>query len=213
MLPLRSKTDPRWIELATSRFDEVIVDHAHCEKKAAASAMALVTAYPDHDLLVKRLARLAHEELRHFRQVYDRISARGLKLSKDEGDPYVQSLIRLVRTTPAERRMDRLLVSALVEARSCERLELLSEALEDPELRSFYATLARAEAGHHTLFVDLAATYAPQERSGAPPRSAGRGGGGDRGRATARAADPLTSTPIGTHRAAAHPVVARSRGD
>lgn len=164
MSPLRSRTDPRWLDLAIARFDEVLVDHAHCEKKAAASAMALVTAYPDHDLLVKRLARLAHEELRHFRQVYDRISARGLQLGKDEGDPYAQELIRLVRTTPAERRMDRLLVSALIEARSCERLELLGEALPDEELRAFYRTLARAEAGHYTLFSELAAHYDDEAR-------------------------------------------------
>ena len=159
MLPLRTPTDPRWLELAVAHFDEVLVDHAHCEKKAAASAMALVSAYPDHDVLIKRLARLAHEELRHFRQVYDRISARGLVLGKDEGDPYVQELIRLVRTTPNERRTDRLLVSALIEARSCERLTLLGEGLPDEELRAFYRTLARAEGGHYTLFVDLAELY------------------------------------------------------
>jgi tRNA-(ms[2]io[6]A)-hydroxylase len=164
MLPLRSRTDPRWLEVAIAGFDRVLVDHAHCEKKAAASAMALVSAYPDHDLLVKRLARLAHEELRHFRQVYDRISARGLSLGKDEGDPYAQELIRLVRTAPAERRMDRLLVSALIEARSCERLELLGEALPEEELRHFYRTLARAEAGHFTLFFDLAVHYDERAR-------------------------------------------------
>ena len=158
---LRTSTDPAWIRLAVERFDEVLIDHAHCEKKAAASAMALVSAYPDHDVLVKRMAKLAHEELRHFRQVHELILARGLKLGKDEGDPYAKELLRLVRTgSPAERRMDRLLVSALIEARSCERLELLSTALPDPALRSFYAILARAEAGHHRLFVDLAALYA-----------------------------------------------------
>ncbi|WP_373047043.1 tRNA-(ms[2]io[6]A)-hydroxylase [Vulgatibacter sp.] len=159
MLPLRSRTDPRWLELAVARFDEVLVDHAHCEKKAAASAMWLVSAYPDHDVLIKRCARLAHEELRHFRQVYDLISARGLVLGKDEGDPYAKELLSHVRTTLAERRTDRLLVSALIEARSCERLELLGEGLPDEELRHFYRRLARAEAGHYTLFVDLAELY------------------------------------------------------
>lgn len=164
MLLLRSVTDPAWLQLAVERFDEVLVDHAHCEKKAAASAMMLVSAYPDHDRLVKRMARLAHEELRHFRQVYDLISARGLSLGKDEGDPYAQALIKRVRTTPAERRMDRLLVSALIEARSCERLQLLGEALPDEELRRFYSTLARAEAGHATLFFDLAVHYDERSR-------------------------------------------------
>ena len=164
MFPLRTPTDPRWLELAVARFDEVLVDHAHCEKKAAASAMALVSAYPDHDVLIKRLCRLAREELRHFQQVYEMISARGLILGKDEGDPYAQLLIKQVRTTPAERRMDRLLVGALIEARSCERLELLGGALPDEELRSFYMTLARAEAGHFTLFVDLAKLYDDEAR-------------------------------------------------
>jgi len=159
MLPLRSATDPAWLQQAVEKFDLVLVDHAHCEKKAAASAMALVSAYPDHDLLIKRLARLAHEELRHFRQVYDLISARGLVLGKDEGDPYAKELLALVRTTPKERRMDRLLVSALIEARSCERLELLGEALPDEALRAFYKRLAKAEGGHYTLFVDLAELY------------------------------------------------------
>lgn len=159
MLPLRSTTDPAWLPLAVEKFDQVLVDHAHCEKKAAASAMALVSAYPDHDLLIRRLARLAHEELRHFRQVYDLISARGLVLGKDEGDPYAKELISLVRTTPKERRMDRLLVSALIEARSCERLQLLGEGLPDEELRSFYRRLAKAEGGHYLLFVDLAEAY------------------------------------------------------
>lgn len=162
MLPLRSATDPSWIEIAIARFDEVLVDHAHCEKKASASAMALVSAYPDHDLLIKRLCRLAQEELRHFRQVYDRISARGLQLGKDPGDPYAQELIKQVRTGAPERRMDRLIVSALIEARSCERLQLLADHLPDEEERRFYAALAKAEAGHYTLFTDLAVYYADE---------------------------------------------------
>lgn len=164
MLPLRTPTDPRWTELALARFDEVLLDHAHCEKKAAASAMALVTAYPDHDRLVKSLARLAQEELRHFRQVHDRILARGLKLNRDGGDPYAQALLAKVRKERHDhRRTDRLLVSALIEARSCERLELLAGALPDPELQKFYAGLAQAEGGHYLLFVDLAKAYAPSD--------------------------------------------------
>ena len=159
MEPLRSVTDPRWIEVAVARFDEVLVDHAHCEKKAAASAMALVSAYPEKTELVKRCARLAHEELKHFRQVHDLICARGLALGKDPGDPYAQRLFRLVRTGAAERLVDRLLVGALIEARSCERLELLGAHLPDEALRRFYRTLAVSEAGHHRLFVDLACAY------------------------------------------------------
>lgn len=146
-----------------ARFDEVLVDHAHCEKKAAAQAMSLVSAYPDDVPLVRSLSRLAHEELRHFRQVFELMAARGLALGRDGGDPYAQELRKHVRTTPEGRRMDRLLVCGLIEARSCERLELLGEALTDEELRRFYLRLAQAEAGHATLFVDLAKLAAPAE--------------------------------------------------
>jgi tRNA-(ms[2]io[6]A)-hydroxylase len=165
---LRSSTDARWLPQALAAFDRVLVDHAHCEKKAAASAMALVSAYPDDAQLVARLARLAAEELRHFRQVHDLLVARGLPLGRDPGDPYAQELLALCRTGARERRTDRLLVSALIEARSCERLSLLAEALPDPPLRAFYARLARAEAGHHALFADLALARDP----GARPRVA-----------------------------------------
>lgn len=153
---LTSRTDPRWIAIAVEGFDRVLVDHAHCEKKASASAMALVTAYPDDDVLVARMVRLATEELRHFRQVHDRIVARGLTLGRDEGDPYAKALLALQRTGQKERRVDRLLICALIEARSCERLSLLAEALPDEGLRAFYGALARAEGGHERLFVELA---------------------------------------------------------
>jgi tRNA-(ms[2]io[6]A)-hydroxylase len=161
VLPLRSVTDPRWLPQALASFDEVLVDHAHCEKKAAASAMALVSAFPGDAALVQRMARLAQEELRHFRQVHERIVARGLSLGRDPGDPYAQQLLALCRTGAAGRRTDRLLVGSLIEARSCERLSLLAGGLADAELRDFYSTLARAEAGHHTLFADLARAADP----------------------------------------------------
>jgi len=154
---LGSRTDPRWVTIAVEGFDRVLVDHAHCEKKAAASAMALVSAYPDDALLVGRMVRLATEELRHFRQVHDRIVARGLTLGRDEGDPYAKALLALQRSGARERKIDRLLVSALIEARSCERLELLAGALPDEGLRAFYAALARSEGGHERLFLELAA--------------------------------------------------------
>ena len=101
---LTSHTDPRWVAIAVAGFDRVLVDHAHCEKKAAASAMALVSAYPEDDVLVARMVRLATEELRHFRQVHDRIVARGLSLGRDEGDPYAKALLALQRTGQKERR-------------------------------------------------------------------------------------------------------------
>lgn len=156
---LRVPTDPRWLEVALADFDRVLLDHAHCEKKAAAQALSLVASYPDRARLVQRLTRLAQEELGHFRQVYDRLLARGLTLERDKGDPYAQGLRAHLRRSDPGRLTDLLLVSALIEARSCERLELLAGALPDADLRVFYATLAQAEAGHHRLFVGLAREY------------------------------------------------------
>jgi tRNA 2-(methylsulfanyl)-N6-isopentenyladenosine37 hydroxylase len=156
---LRVATDPGWVEVATRRLDEVLLDHAHCEKKAAAQAMSLVATYPERVRLVQRLTRLASEELGHFRQVYDRLVARGLVLRRDAGDPYAQRLRKHLRRDDPGRLTDLLLVSALIEARSCERLGLLAAALEEADLRAFYAGLAQAEAGHERLFVGLAREY------------------------------------------------------
>lgn len=122
--------------------------------------MALVSAYPEHANLVRRCVGLAQEELRHFRQVHRIIMARGLTLRRDAGDPYAKALLTQVRTGFEERLIDRLLVNSLIEARSCERLGLLAEGLTDDTLRKFYGALAQAEAGHHTLFVQLAEAYA-----------------------------------------------------
>ena len=164
MLELASKTDPAWLPQALADFDRVLCDHAHCEKKAASSAISLLAAYPGKVTLVKSMARLASEEIGHFRQVYDRIVARGLTLGRDHGDPYAKALRALVRhQRDATRLEDLLLVSGLIEARSHERLALLAEGLEDPDLREFYATLALAEAGHARLFVDLATEYGEPE--------------------------------------------------
>jgi tRNA-(ms[2]io[6]A)-hydroxylase len=143
--------------------DQVLVDHAHCEKKAAASALSLVSSYPTHETLVRRLSSLAIEELRHFRAVHRLLQQRGLTLGRDLGDPYARALHAELRANGAERMVDRLLVAGLIEARSCERLELLAGALEDEVLARFYATLARAEAGHARLFTSLAESIAGVE--------------------------------------------------
>lgn len=138
----------------------MLCDHAHCEKKAASTAISLCAAWPERVQLVQSMARLAHEELNHFRQVYDRIVARGLVLQRDQGDPYAKALRREVRHRHDDTRLtDMLLVCGLIEARSHERLALLGSGLEDAELRRFYASLAQAEAGHSRLFVRLAEAY------------------------------------------------------
>lgn len=160
-MDLASASDPRWIEVALERFDEVLCDHAHCEKKAASQAISLCATWPEKVQLVQSMSRLAHEELSHFRQVYDRIVARGLVLRRDHGDPYARALRKQVRHEHDETRLtDLLLVCGLIEARSHERLALLGKHLEDEDLKRFYRTLAQAEAGHAKLFVRLAQAYA-----------------------------------------------------
>ena len=153
---LRTKTDPAWLPHALANFDAVLIDHAHCEKKAAANALSLLQAYPDIPGLPAQMARLAREESAHLAKVLELMDARGLTLGKDPGDPYAQALQGLIRNPGPERRLDRLLVAAVIEARSCERLALLADGLTEPGLRRFYAELARSEDGHQRLFVVLA---------------------------------------------------------
>ncbi len=152
---LRSATDPRWTAVAVGGLPATLADHAHCEKKAAASALKLVADHPDRPELVRALAKLAQEELSHLLAVLAEMARLGVAPTPDEGDPYAQALVRLVRSG-APALVDRLLVSALIEARSCERLLLLAGALPDPRLRELYARFARSEGGHERLFVDLA---------------------------------------------------------
>jgi tRNA 2-(methylsulfanyl)-N6-isopentenyladenosine37 hydroxylase len=154
---LKHRTDAAWLPHALAHFDAVLVDHAHCEKKAAANALSLIHSYPEVPGLPAQMARLAREESAHLARVLELMERRGLSLSRDAGDPYAQQLLAAVRTPALERRLDRLLVAAIIEARSCERLALLAEGLTEPELVRFYAELARSEDGHQALFFRLAA--------------------------------------------------------
>jgi tRNA-(ms[2]io[6]A)-hydroxylase len=152
---LLSATDPRWAAVAIAALPATLADHAHCEKKAAASALKLVADHPGRPELVRALARLAQEELRHFLAVLAEMARLDVALPPDAGDPYARALVSLVRGGTGAL-VDRLLVSALIEARSHERLLLLAAALPEPRLRDLYGRLAAAEAGHERLFVDLA---------------------------------------------------------
>lgn len=160
---LHAPTDPRWLPQALEHFNEVLIDHAHCEKKAAANALSMLQAYPELPGLPAQMARLAREESAHLARVLDLMAERGLVLGKDSGDPYAQGLQKLIRTPSGERKVDRLLVAAAIEARSCERLSLLAEGLEDPALRRFYGELAQSEDGHQSLFYRLAVTASGDE--------------------------------------------------
>lgn len=158
---LLCESPPGWLPLALARFDEVLVDHAHCEKKAAAHALSLLAAFPEYPGLARAMARLAREEAGHLGQVLAIMDKRGLVLGRDRGDPYVKALQTHVRTSERERLVDKLLVSALVEWRSEERLRLLGENLPDEGLREFYSRLARSEEGHGALFLRLARKASP----------------------------------------------------
>jgi tRNA-(ms[2]io[6]A)-hydroxylase len=166
MLCLKVATDPQWAAQALLRVDAVLVDHAHCEMKAASNALALAARHPEDLNLVRALTDLAREEIDHFQRVLSLLAARAVALGPPPVDAYAADLRRAANERPsggpAARLVDRLLVAALIEARSCERFKLLSAAAaaqpagEDRELGAFWAELLAAEAGHYRTFVDLA---------------------------------------------------------
>jgi tRNA-(ms[2]io[6]A)-hydroxylase len=155
MLGLLTPTDPRWVEEAERDLPGLLSDHAHCELKAAVSALSLVSRFgPTYPALVAPLSALAHEETRHFGEVHTQLAARGAALGRQDADAYVNALWNATKTERASVPvlLDRLLVSALIEARSCERFKLLSERLVDLELATFYRELMESEARHYRLF-------------------------------------------------------------
>jgi tRNA-(ms[2]io[6]A)-hydroxylase len=164
MLHLRCDTPKEWLEFALANLDAVLVDHAHCEKKAASTALSLLTSYPDQPAIALAMSALAEEESGHLRRVVVALHARGLTLGRDPGDAYAQKLLTHVRGGE-ERLLDRLLVSACIEARSCERLKLLADHVTDPLLQPLYSDLFAAEAGHFTLFTQLATELFGRERT------------------------------------------------
>ena len=163
VIELNRPTPPEWIKLALEHFDEVLIDHAHCEKKAAANALSLLQAYPEVPGLPALMARLAREESAHLAKVLQIMEERGLILGKDAGDPYAQALQKLMRHPPKERQLDRFLIAGIIEARSAERLGLLAEGLSEPALKKFYTELETSEDGHQKLFLRLAREIASEE--------------------------------------------------
>ncbi len=161
MSSLAAATDPAWTRRALAHLDELLVDHAHCEKKAAGMAVQLLFRYPRQAALLLPLAALAREELTHFEQVLALLDARGVAFRPLRPSPYAGQLRRCARTREPARLVDILLGGALIEARSCERFRLLAEAVPEPALADFYRGLCAAEARHHRIYVDLAAAVAP----------------------------------------------------
>ncbi len=164
MFDLRYRTPPAWLEAVFSDFNAFLIDHAACERKASATGMSFVVRYPDRKILVEPMIEFAREELEHFHIVYRIIAERGLTLADDYKDPYVNSLLRQCRSTCEELLLDRLLTAGVVEARGCERLFMVAEALEnrDQRLSRIYEELARAESRHHALFFRFARQMFPE---------------------------------------------------
>jgi tRNA-(ms[2]io[6]A)-hydroxylase len=156
LLNLASKTDPGWVESALSDIDELLLDHAHCERKAAGMALRLMFRYPDRPFLHDPLSRLAREELAHYEEVLRMMAARGGSMRRQRPSPYAGRLYHCVRSAEPERLVDTLLVCALIEARSCERFQLLADAVDDPSLRALYSGLLASEARHHGSYLELA---------------------------------------------------------
>ena len=157
MLHLASQTVPEWLPRAEAHLDEVLLDHAHCEKKAAGAAVKMLFSYPHHRFLQEPLAELAREELEHFQQILAVLDARGIRYETIKPSPYGMALHGSVRREEPDRLLDLLTISALIEARSCERFQILADGIGDAELSELYRSLLASEARHHGVYADLAA--------------------------------------------------------
>src|SRR5688572_13768566 len=163
MLSLQSTTSERWLRQVEEHLDEILIDHAHCEKKAAGTAMKLIFAYVEHEAFCRELSVIVEEELDHFRQVLDLLGRRGIRWRRLAPSSYGSKLNDLVRKGEPAKAIDRLLISGLIEARSCERFDLLRKHVRDPELAAFYESLFESEARHHSTYVQLAHTFGSEE--------------------------------------------------
>lgn len=161
MLHLKLETDPRWATIVASNIEEILTDHAWCEQKAATNAITIITLNPEYPDLVSDLLELAKEELEHFAMVHDIIKKRGFTLGRERKDSYVNELYKFMNNggSRLQSMVDRLLFSAMIEARSCERFKLLSKDINDAELSKFYHDLMVSEAGHYTTFITFARKY------------------------------------------------------
>jgi len=162
MLGLKLPTDPRWVNIVETDISEILTDHAWCEQKAATNAITIIVRHPEFPDMVDELSKIVLEEMQHFIMVHEMIKARGLVLGMERKDEYVNELMNYSNKggSRTQRLVDRLLFSALIEARSCERFKLLSEELKDEELKTFYRELMISEAGHYTTFIGFARKYA-----------------------------------------------------
>ncbi len=161
MLGLKLPTDPRWVNVVEKNINEILTDHAYCEQKAASYAISLITKYPEITEIVDKMIALSQEEMEHFQMVHDLIKKRGLELGRERKDPYVHDLMAFIKRGGNYEMVlvDRLLIAAMIEARSCERFRVLSENIQDEELSKFYRDLMTSEARHYSMFIKLAKKY------------------------------------------------------
>ena len=166
MLHLKLPTDPRWVGIAEMQIEDILVDHAYCEQKAASSCISLIVRYSDLDYLVDTLTPIVAEEWGHFERVMDQLRKRGMKFGKQRKDEYVAKLNDFVKKggSRMEQLTEYLLMNALIEARSCERFKLLSKNIQDEELQKFYYELMISEAGHYVTFIEMARKYHNPEK-------------------------------------------------
>ena len=165
ILGLRMPTDPRWVNLAEISLEEILTDHAFCEQKAATQCISIIQRYPEYEELVNALAPIVTEEWGHFRMVWSEMRKRGLILGRQRKDEYVNLLLQYEPKglTKKDALLHKLMICAMIEARSCERFRLLSEELEEEAMRRFYHKFMISEAGHYHLFIELAEKYFPKE--------------------------------------------------
>lgn len=165
VLGLQMPTDPRWVNIAQMNIEDILVDHAYCEQKAASSCISMIVQYPEHSKLVEVMTPVVAEEWSHFERVIEQLTKRGFKLGRQRKDEYVVKIQKVLIKGGSEdqRLVDKLLLNALIEARSCERFKLLHQNIEDEELQKFYYELMVSEAGHYKNFIQLAKEYMPVE--------------------------------------------------
>lgn len=161
MLGLKLATDPRWVNIVESNIQEILTDHAWCEQKAASNAIYIIINNSEKEVLVTEMTRIALEEMEHFQQVHNLIKEKGFTLGRERKDSYVNELIKFAKKDGSrnDALVERLLFSAMIEARSCERFRILSQNIKDPQLAQFYHELMVSEAGHYTTFLKFARQY------------------------------------------------------
>lgn len=164
-LGLKLPSDPRWVDIASKRIEDILIDHAYCEQKAASSCISLIVTYPDKSELVDVLTPVVAEEWSHFERVIEELRKRGHVLGRQRKDEYVAELNKVIKKggSREQQLVEKLLMNALIEARSCERFKLLSQEIADEGLRKFYYELMISEASHYHNFIELAECYMPQQ--------------------------------------------------